>query len=66
MDVAKLANMANQIVRNFAAQGEDAAIAATADHIEKFWDPRMKAQLRASGGEQLSPIAVQALERLAG
>jgi formate dehydrogenase subunit delta len=66
VDVAKLAHMANQIARNFAAQGEDAAIAATADHIEKFWDPRMKAQLRAGGGEQLSPIAVQALERLAG
>jgi formate dehydrogenase subunit delta len=64
VDVAKLAHMANQIARNFAAQGEDAAIAATADHIEKFWDPRMKAQVRAGGGEHLSPIAARAVARL--
>lgn len=64
MDVERLIYMANQIARNFAAQGEETAIAATADHIEKFWDPRMKAQLQAGGGEQLSPIAARALARL--
>ena len=40
----RLVYMANQIARNFAAQGEDAAIAATADHIRLFWDPRMKSK----------------------
>src|SRR3546814_7290130 len=35
--------MANQIARNFAALGDEAAIAQTAEHIVLFWDPRMKA-----------------------
>ncbi len=35
--------MANQIALNFAALGEDAAVRATAEHIVKYWDPRMKA-----------------------
>lgn len=40
----RLAYMAGQILRNFAPKGEDAAIAATLDHLTQFWDPRMKAQ----------------------
>lgn len=39
-----LIHMAGQILRNFASQGEDAAVAAAAEHLELFWDPRMKAQ----------------------
>lgn len=38
----RLAYMADQIARNFAAKGRDAAIVATADHITSFWDPGMK------------------------
>ncbi|HEX8420013.1 MAG TPA: formate dehydrogenase subunit delta [Sphingomonas sp.] len=38
----RLAYMADQIARNFAVMGTDRAIAATADHIASFWDPRMK------------------------
>ena len=38
----RLAYMADQIARNFAALGNDRAIMATADHIASFWDPRMK------------------------
>jgi formate dehydrogenase subunit delta len=45
MDAAYLAYMANQIARNLAAQGEKAAIAATAQHIRDFWDPRIKAAI---------------------
>ena len=59
--------MANQIARNFAATGTDAAIAATADHIKAFWDPRMKQRLfahYANGGEGLDAIATSAVERL--
>ena len=54
MDIERLIYMANQIARNFAVQGEAEAAAATADHIAKFWDPRMKAQLFANVGEGLS------------
>jgi len=35
--------MANQIALNFAALGEDEAARATAEHIGKYWDPRMRA-----------------------
>ena len=57
MDYARLAYMANQIARNFAADGEDEAIAATLQHIRDFWDPRMKAALVAGDQSRLSPVA---------
>lgn len=64
----KLVYMANQIAKNLAVQGEAAAV-ATADHIKKFWDPRMRkrivAQLEA-GGAGLEPTARQAIEHLRG
>ncbi|MCZ8323732.1 MAG: formate dehydrogenase subunit delta [Sphingomonadaceae bacterium] len=56
--------MANQIARNLAAQGEEAAIAATAQHIRDFWEPRMKAAILGSDRSPLDPIARAALERL--
>lgn len=40
----RLAYMAGQILRNFAARGLDAAITATVEHLVQFWDPRMKAR----------------------
>lgn len=65
MDIANLHYMANQIARNLAAGGEQEAIVATAQHLTDFWDPRMKAAIRASDHAQLSPIARAAVERLA-
>ncbi|MEO6718397.1 MAG: formate dehydrogenase subunit delta [Novosphingobium sp.] len=56
--------MAEQIARNFAVQGEQAAIAATAEHIRDFWDPRMKAGLLAADRSALSPIVAAAMEQL--
>lgn len=38
----RLAYMAGQILRNFASDGQEAAIAATAEHLTLFWDPSMK------------------------
>lgn len=64
MDQARLIYMANQIARNFAAQGEAAAIAATAQHLCDFWDPRMKAAILEADPSQLDAIAALALERL--
>jgi formate dehydrogenase subunit delta len=66
MDITRLTYMANQIARNFAAQGEDAAITATAQHIRDFWDPRMKFAILAEGVEGLEPIASAAIARLGG
>ncbi len=64
MDDAKLIRMANQIATNLAAKGEAVAVAETAEHIWKFWDPRMKAAIFAQDLSQLSPIARAAIEKL--
>ena len=65
MDVKHLHYMANQIARNLAAGGESAAIAATAQHIIDFWDPRMKAAILSADHSALEPIARAAVEQLA-
>ena len=65
MDLTRLHAMIDQIALNFAAIGHDNAIAATADHIVKFWDPRMKAALLAGETEALSRIARGAVAMLA-
>ncbi len=60
----RLAYMANQIARFFAAQSHEKAVAGVADHIAKFWDPRMRDQIAAlwrSGGQGLDPIAREAI-----
>ncbi len=64
MEIERLRYKADQIARNFAALGETEAIAATADHIARFWDPRMKAQILADDRAALSPLVAAALERL--
>ena len=66
MEIERLRQMANQIARNLAAQGEAAAAAATAQHITDFWDPRMKAALLADDPARLDPIARAAVETLRG
>lgn len=63
----RIVYMANQIARAFKTKGETQAIAATADHIRSFWDPRMRAQLAAhlsAGGAGLDTVAKRAAERL--
>jgi formate dehydrogenase subunit delta len=37
--------MANQIATFFQSQGADHAAAGIADHINSFWEPRMRARL---------------------
>ena len=65
MDPARLIYMANQIAKNLAAQGEAKAVAATAQHIKLFWEPRMKAQILATDRAGLDPAARAAIEQLA-
>jgi formate dehydrogenase subunit delta len=67
MSPDKLVYMANQIGKFFASQGPEEAIAGTADHIKKFWDPRMRATIRAhveAGGAGLDPNVRKAIETL--
>lgn len=62
----RLIYMANQIARNLAAQRD--ADVQTAEHIRKYWTGAMRARLQALAEEQpdaLSPIAAQALRRIA-
>lgn len=67
--IAHLVTMANDIAGFFAAEpNHDAAVAGVANHLQKFWTPRMRqkltAGLHASGGD-LVPLAREAIERLA-
>lgn len=67
MSPDRLVHMANQIGQFFASQGEGEAVAGTLDHIEKFWDPRMRREIVAyldAGGEGLAPNVRAAVERL--
>ena len=65
--LATLRRMANDIARNLEAMGHDAAVLATADHIDKFWDPRMKRAIFADDERfgVLTPIAAEAIDHLA-
>lgn len=63
----KLVMMANQISRAFQVHGEAEAVPQIAQHIAKFWDPRMRAAIVAhvaAGGEGLEPLALQAVRQL--
>jgi formate dehydrogenase subunit delta len=67
MSLDKLIYMANQIGKFFASQGPEHAVAGTADHIKKFWDPRMRAEIFAhleKGGAGLDPVVRAALDSL--
>ena len=67
MSPDKLIYMANQIGKFFASQGGEAAVAGTAEHIKKFWDPRMREAIFAhmdAGGAGLDPFVRKAIEQL--
>jgi len=63
----KLVYMANQIGAFFKSQDIDTASAKIAEHITKFWDPRMRRAIIAyldAGGAGLDPAARKAIEAL--
>jgi formate dehydrogenase subunit delta len=63
----KLVYMANQIGKFFASQGPDKAVAGIAEHIAKFWDPRMREAIiahLAAGGAGLDPSVREAIDKL--
>ena len=68
MSPEKLVYMANQIGKFFAHEGEAQAVASIADHLARFWDPRMRAAIQghvAAGGAGLDPWVLLAVQRLA-
>jgi formate dehydrogenase subunit delta len=63
----KLVYMANQIGKFFQNQGHDKAVPGIAEHIRKFWDPRMRRMIFAhldAGGAGLDPFVRDAIEGL--
>jgi formate dehydrogenase subunit delta len=67
MSPDKLAYMANQIGRFFAYQPHEQAVLSTADHLRRFWDPRMRAAILsapAASADKLDPLVREAVERL--
>jgi len=63
----KLVHMANQIGKFFQSQGPDRAVSGTAEHIRKFWDPRMRKAIFAhvdAGGAGLDPNVRDAINKL--
>ena len=70
MDIDYLVRMANDIGAFFASEPEpQAATAAILNHLKRFWDPRMRAQIvthyREARGEGLEPAVLNAVRMLA-
>jgi formate dehydrogenase subunit delta len=63
----KLVMMANQIGKFFESQREERRVPGIADHIHKFWEPRMRDKIFAhldAGGADIDPVVREALETL--
>jgi formate dehydrogenase subunit delta len=66
MEIEQLCKMANQIGSYYATEPKrDEALKSIATHLRRFWDPRMRRQILAyieeSGGHELSPITLEAI-----
>ena len=67
MQPDRLVYMANQIGKFFESQRADEVVPGIANHIKKFWDPRMREAIFAymdAGGEGLDPPVREALDKL--
>ena len=67
MSPDRLTYMANQIGKFFQSQGHDKAVPGIAEHIKKFWDPRMKRAIFAhfdAGGAGLDADVREAISTL--
>ena len=67
MSPDKLVYMANQIATFFQTRKHEEALSGISDHINNFWEPRMRAQFFAivdAGGAGLMPLVVEASGRI--
>jgi formate dehydrogenase subunit delta len=67
MNQERMIHMANQIALFFASYPRDEAVAGVADHLKKFWEPRMRRQIIqyvAQGGGGLHELALKAVKQL--
>ena len=68
MKAERLVHMANQIADFFGSYPHEQAVAGVADHLHKFWDPRMRKQIIeyvGTDGAGLRDIALAAIKQLA-
>jgi formate dehydrogenase subunit delta len=68
MDIDNLVRMANRIGDFFEAMPDaDEARDGVANHLKRFWEPRMRAEilrhLDATGGAGLKPVVIEALKK---
>jgi formate dehydrogenase subunit delta len=62
-----MVHMANQIAHFFAGYPHEVAVAGVADHLQKFWEPRMRRQLFEhidQGGAGLDALVLEAAGKL--
>jgi formate dehydrogenase subunit delta len=67
MESEQMVHMANQIALFFAPYPKEEAVAGVTDHLQKFWEPRMRKQIIAyvaAGGAGLHDLALEAVKRL--
>jgi len=67
MTSKQMIHMANQIAQFFHAYPHDEAVAGVADHLNKFWERRMQAQIFGyadSGGDGLDALVLEAIARM--
>ena len=63
----RLVHDANQIARYFSAYPPEEGLAGMVDHLLKFWEKRMRAQIIryvAEGGQGLDALALAAVRKL--
>ena len=70
MNADRLVAMANDIANFFAAEPDrEIAIEGIRNHLQRFWEPRMRQQIvahvQAHGSGDLSSLAAAAVARLA-
>jgi formate dehydrogenase subunit delta len=57
----------NQIALFFSSYPHDEALAGVVKHLQMYWEPRMKSQIKAyvaEGGSGLLELAVEAVKQL--
>lgn len=63
MSPEKLIRQANQIATFFRSKTHEEGVAGIAEHINKFWEPRIRKQffeMIETGGEGFDPLVLEA------
>lgn len=67
METRDMLRMANQIADFFKGYSREDAVKESANHLNNYWDPRMRKQLfahLAKGGEGLDPLIIEAAAQI--